>query len=65
MLHCVGRDRSPHCLPGRLVSDVFFVFFAEDDVGSRQTLHYALSDPGLHLSFGYPWLTEWGHRISK
>ena len=40
MLHCVGRDRGPHCPPGCLVSDGLF---AEDDVGSRQTLHYAFT----------------------
>ena len=63
MLHCVGRDRGPHCPPGAKFL-MFFCFF-EDNVGSGRTLHYALSDPGLHRSFGYPWLTEWGHRISK
>ena len=56
MLHCVERDRGTHCPRGCLVSDVFFL--AEDDVGSRQTLHYAMSDPGIHWPFGYPWLTE-------
>ena len=47
MLHCVGRDWVLHFPSGCLVSDVFFFFFffAEDDVGSRQTLHYALSGP--------------------
>ena len=40
MLNCVGRDRGPHCPPRCLVSDGLF---AEDDVGSRQTLHYAFT----------------------